>query len=212
MKSKLLINIIFITIFFIAFTNKSYSANVTQKPNIKESTRTAPASNAYIVPQRMIIVSPYASYIYANDLFVNTIKDQSGWGLGLNIRTQIYKDFGYFIDATYTNLEIVKETVPGTTEEKKSDLVAIITGGFYYSFFHHSLTDMRLDISYGAITAGDNVMTIFIPALEVFEKISDRVILFARLSSLITNDWIVNQDYDEHYKSFSLSAGLSFIF
>jgi hypothetical protein len=206
---KILINIIFVSIFFFSFTNDSFPAKTTHKSDTKENIRPSPI---YTVPSRMIITSPYVSYIYANDLFVNTIKDQSGFGFGLNIRTQIYKDFGYLIDVCYTNLEIVKETVPGVSTEEKSDLVLIFTGGFYYSFFQHSLTDMRIDLAYGAITAGDNVMTIFIPGLELFEKISDRVILFAKLSWLIANDWFVNLDYKEHYKSFSLSAGFSIIF
>ncbi len=209
MKLKLILSILFISIVFFGPAKNSFSAKKVQKLDTKENLM---QSSSYTIPSRMIIVSPYASCIYANDLFSNTIKDQFGWGFGLNVRTQIYKNFGYFLDACYTSLEIVEATTPWNTEKEKSDLVAIITGGFYYSFFNYSITDMRLDLSYGAITAGDNVMTIFIPGIEIFEKISDRVILFAKLSCLITNDWIVNQDYDEHYKSFSLSAGFSVIF
>ena len=115
----------------------------------------------------MIVISPYFSYIYANNLFVNTIKDQSGFGGGLDIRTQIYGNFGYMLDVLYTNLEIVEEEViPGITEEEKSDLVAVFTAGFYYSLYYFSFADMRIDMGYGAITAGDNVMTIFVPGLN----------------------------------------------
>jgi hypothetical protein len=220
MKPKLLL----IIIFFSAFINESDSAKIIKKSNQniktnvnkkieannKSDIKTTNTSSAYSVPPRMILVSPYVSYIYANNLFENTIKDQSGFGAGLNIRFQIYKEFGFMLDGLYTNLETEKVTIQGA--EQKSDIVAIFTGGFYYSFFSHSLTDLRLDVAYGAITAGDNVMTIFIPGIEIFLKVSNRIILFTKLSWLITNDWIVNQDYTEHFTSFSLSAGLTMVF
>jgi hypothetical protein len=207
MKFKLIVTPIFFTILFSAFVSESLSAKVN-----KTYSKDDDSSSTYTVPPRMIIVSPYFSYIYANNLFVNTIKDQSGYGGGLNFRTQIYKDFGYTLDVLYTNLEIVKETIPGVTSEEKSDLVAIFAGGFYYSVYYFSHVDTRIDFAYGAITAGDNVMTIFIPGVEFFKKVSDRIILFTKLSWLIANDWIVNLDYKEHYTSFSISAGLSVIF
>jgi hypothetical protein len=169
-------------------------------------------SSSYIVPRRMIITSPYVSYIYANDLFPNAVKDQSGWGGGLNIRVQVYQDFGFILDGLYTNLKVVNEEVIFSGPEDESDLVAIISGGFFYSFYNNSYADIRVDLCYGAITAGNDVMTIFIPGVEAFRKVYDRLILFTKLSWLITNDWIVNQDYKEHYTSFSLSAGFSIIF
>jgi hypothetical protein len=226
MKSKLLLTIIFLLIFFSAFINESGSAKINKKSdqniktnvnkkidtNNKSDIKNTSTSSTYTVPPRMILVSPYVSYIYANNLFENTIKDQSGFGAGLNIRFQIYKEFGFMLDGLYTNLEIEKVTPSGLTEQNNSDLVAVFAGGFYYSFFFHSLTDLRLDIAYGAITAGDNVMTIFMPGIELFLKISNRITLFTKLSCLITNDWIVNQDYKEHYTSYSLSAGLTIVF
>ncbi|MBN2403866.1 MAG: hypothetical protein JXN64_15935 [Spirochaetes bacterium] len=207
MKPKPLIYILFLLIIFFTVANAPVMA---QRKTKSRSTSSSPT--VYKVPPRMIIVSPYFSYIYANNLFEDTIKDGSGFGGGLNIRTQVYKEFGFLIDALYTNLEIEETNIPGVTEEEKSDIVAIFSGGFYYSFFYHSLTDMRFDLAYGAITAGDNVMTIFIPALEFFIKASDRILLFAKLSWLIANDWFVDLDYKEHYTSFSASAGFSIIF
>jgi hypothetical protein len=207
MKSKFIIIILFFSLFFTVFTNKSASAKI-----FKNYEKNNDSSYSYTVPSRMIILSPYVSYIYANNLFENTIKDQSGFGAGLNIRTQIYKDFGFMLDTLYTNLEIVKETIPGIASEQKSDLVAIFTGGFYYSIYYFSQANLRINLAYGAITAGDNVMTIFVPGIEYFEQVSDRILFFAKLSWLITNDWIVNQNYKEHYTSFSLSAGVSIIF
>jgi hypothetical protein len=207
MKSKFIITMLFFLIFFSAFTNKSVSAKI-----LKNYEKNSDSSYSYTAPSRMIILSPYVSYIYANNLFENTIKDQSGFGAGLNIRTQIYKDFGFMLDTIYTNLEIEKNTIPGIASEQKSDLVAIFTGGFYYSIYYFSQANLRINLSYGAIIAGDNVMTIFVPGIEYFEQASDRIIYFSKLSWLITNDWIVNLDYKEHYTSFSLSAGVSIIF
>jgi hypothetical protein len=207
MKLIFIVTVILFSVLFSIFINESLFAKV-NKPYLKDDD----SSSTYTAPPRMIIVSPYFSYIYANNLFENTIKDQSGFGGGLNFRTQIYKDFGYAFDVLYTNLKIVKETIPGVTAEQKSDLVAIFTGGFYYSISYFSFADTRIDLAYGAITAGDNVMTIFVPGIEFFKKVSDRILLFTKLSWLIANDWIVNLDYKEHYTSFSVSAGFSVIF
>lgn len=208
MKLKSVLIFLIISITLLLFSIESINA----RPQTKKTKKESDSSEPYVVPQRMIIASPYVSVIYAKDLFQGAVEDQTGFGGGLNFRTQIYGDFGYMLDAMITNIKVIKEEIPGAESQKESDLVAIFTGGFYYSLFYHSLSDLRIDLCYGAITAGNQVMTIFVPGVEFFQKISNRVTLFAKLGMLITNDWIVDSDYKEKYTSFSLSAGLSVIF
>ncbi len=199
--------LLFFVVFLFVSAGKSFAENVKSKGE-KKSYKSV---NSYSIPPRMIIVSPYFTFIYANDLYTNAVKDKSDFGGGLNVRMQIYKDFGFIIDGLYTNLKPVKATT-APAEQSDQNLVAIFTGGFYYSLFYYSLTDMRFDFCYGGIIAGNNVMTIFMPGIEFFRKISDRLKIFAKLGYPITNDWIVNSDYKEHYTSFTVSCGFSVVF
>ena len=208
MKLKSVLIFLIISMILLMYSSELLDA----KPQTKKTKKDSVSSESYVVPQRMIIASPYVSVIYAKDLFQGAVEDQTGFGGGLNFRTQIYGEFGYMLDAMVTNIKVIKEDIPGAESQKESDLVAILTGGFYYSLFCHSLSDLRIDLCYGAITAGNQVMTIFVPGVEFFQKMSNRVTLFAKLGWLITNDWIVDSEYKEKYTSFSLSAGLSVIF
>lgn len=165
------------------------------------------SGNKYRIPSRAIVVSPYGGYIFAKDLYVDTVEDGSGFGGGLNIRTQIYRNFGYVIDAFVSNLDLVETENAVLEEEMGPKFVAIYTGGFYYA-----IPDWKFNLCYGAISAGTNIMTIFVPGVEYYKFVSSRVSLFAKLSYLITNDWFSDMEYEEHFTSFMLSGGLSVVF
>lgn len=216
-------NIKISNIFFIIFTclfliiSVCYAEEAVTEPRM---------TTEYIVPQREIIVSPYVSYIFAKDLYAGFIDDQSGFGAGLDIRNQIYGNFGFILDAVWTNLKITElDNQLFSEEENENDLVMLFSGGFYYII----LEKWKIDICYGAITAGNNIMTIFIPSVEYIIplsqllsvqqllpisqfipiSVSQRFYIFAKLSYLITNDWIVDEKYEEHYTSFALTGGIS---
>ena len=192
--------------FFSAFLFCLLLITETQSFAKKRYTRSS-SSTKYGIPSRAIVVSPYAGYIFAKDLYVDTVEDGSGFGGGLNIRTQIYRNFGFIIDAFVSNLDIVEVENAAYEEEMGPKFVAIYTGGFYYA-----IPDWKFDLCYGAISAGTNIMTIFVPGVEYYKFVSSRVSLFAKLSYLLTNDWFSDMEYEEHYTSFMLSGGFSVVF
>ncbi len=166
-------------------------------------------SKRYRAPSREIVVSPYGGFIYANDLYTGYVDDQSGFGGGMSIRTQLYKNFGYMVDVFIPRIDLIEEESTGTSSEDESgpEFVAIYTGGFYYTIPH-----FKFDLCYGAISAGVNIMTIFVPGVEYYKFVSPRVSLFAKVGYLITNDWFSNMDYEEKYTSFMGAAGFSIVF
>ena len=173
----------------------------------KRYTNSEAKPTQYRIPSRAIIISPYGGYIFAKDLYTDTVEDKSGFGGGLNIRTQVYRNFGYLFDVFVSNLDLVEEENAIQEEDLGPKFVAIYSAGFYYT-----IPDWKFDLCYGAISAGTNIMTIFIPSVEYYKYVSSRVSLFLKLSYLITNDWVSNMDYKEHYTSFMASLGLSVVF
>ncbi len=190
---------VFLSFFFLfmLFTSDVESAGRIAKGN----------STQYRAPSREIIISPYGGFIYAKDLYTVNLEDQSGFGGGINIRTQIYKNFGYMVDIFIPSLDIIEEENLTDDWEQGTEFVAIYTGGFYYS-----IPNWKFDLSYGAISSGVSIMTIFIPGVEYNRNILQRVSFFSKLGYLITNDWFSDSGYEEHYTSFMLSVGLSIVF
>lgn len=171
----------------------------------------ASASESYVVPQREIMLTPYISFIFAKDLYAGYIEDQSGFGIGLNVQNQVYRNFGYVLDAMWTDLDIAESgsLLDAIDEEENSNKnVLFFTGGFYYKI----INGWEIDVCYGAVTAGNNVMTIFIPSASYIRLVSPRFYLFAKASYLLTNDWLNNVKYEEHYTSFALRCGISIKF
>ncbi len=168
-------------------------------------------SARYIAPSREIVISPYGGFIYAKDLYTDYVDDQSGFGGGISISTQLYKNFGYMVDVFIPRVDILDDNSTATTNSAEKDtgpqFVAIYTGGFYYKIPH-----WKFDLCYGAISAGVNIMTIFVPSVEFYKFVSPRVSLFAKVGSLITNDWFSDMGYEEKYTSFMASAGFSIVF
>ncbi len=159
-------------------------------------------SYTYVIPRRSIEVTPYFSFLAVKNLYENYIEDQTGFGGGLNIRTQVYGNFGYLIDASLNNLDI---------NNGEYNSAAICIGGLYYSY-KKNFGDFRFDLGYGAISAGDNAMTIFLPSIEFHKTFYKRISYIFKIGYLIPNDWIVDQDFKEHYTSVSLSCGIAIIF
>ncbi len=176
----------------------------------KKSSRKYKSSKAksYTVPRRAIYLTPYVSCIYAKELYNGFVEDQLGFGGGLNVRSEINSILGYFFDASYNNLKVVKDPL---VSEKGTDSVIILTGGLYYTH-KEDFGNLRLDIGYGAITAGNNTMTIFVPGIEYSKEFYNRISYAIKAGYPITNDWIVDMDLEEKYTSFSLSGGVSIIF
>ncbi len=171
------------------------------------SARSYGNSSQYRVPSREIIISPYGGFIFAKDLYTVNLEDQSGFGGGINMRTQLYKNFGYMVDVFIPSLKIIEEQNIDENGEPGPKFVAIYTGGFYYS-----IPNWKFDLSYGAISSGVNIMTIFVPGVEYNRKISRRISFFTRVGYLITNDWFSDMGYEENYTSFMASVGLSVLF
>lgn len=168
-------------------------------------------SKEYIVPQREIMLTPYISYIFARDLYAGYIEDQSGFGIGITVQNQIYRNLGFVLDAMWTDLDIAESgSLLDAIDQEASNnkQVLFFSGGFYYEI----INEWEIDLCYGAVTAGNNVMTIFIPSLAYIRPVSGRLYLFAKASYLLTNDWIADVKYEEHYTSFALRCGLSIKF
>ena len=103
------------------------------------------------------------------------------------MRTQLYGSFGYIINASINHLKVQENIF--IDQENDRDMAAIITGGPYYSY-KTSYGDIRLDIGYGAIVAGDSSMTIFLPSVEY------RINIFSRISLMIEIGYpIANEKY-----------------
>lgn len=164
-------------------------------------------AKTYRAPSREIVLSPYGGLIFAKDLYTVNLNDQLGFGGGMIMRTQLYKNFGYMIDVFIPRLDVNKEENLTDEGEKGPEFVAIYTGGFYYSIPH-----WKLDLCYGGISSGVKNMTIFIPGVEYNRNITRRVSFFSRLGYLLTNDWFSDMGYKEHYTSFLASVGLSIVF
>jgi hypothetical protein len=164
-------------------------------------------SSQYRAPAREIVLSPYGGFIFAKDLYTVNLDDQSGFGGGISMRTQLYKNFGYMFDIFIPKLEIVEEENLSEDGEPGPSFVAIYTGGFYYS-----IPNWKFDLCYGAISSGVNIMTIFVPGVEYNGNISQRVSFFSKLGLLVTNDWFSDMGYEEHFTSFMASLGLSLVF
>ncbi len=194
----------------IAFLMLAMIIPMDQSEARKKSSRKYRSSKvkSYTIPRRAIYVTPYASCIYAKELYNGFVEDQTGFGGGLNVRSEIKSFLGYFFDASYYNLKVEKDPL---VSEKGTDAVIIFTGGLYYSH-KFDFGNFRLDIGYGAITAGNNTMTIFVPGIEYRKKFYNRIFYTIKAGYPITNDWIVDMDLEEKYTSFSLSGGISIIF
>jgi hypothetical protein len=163
---------------------------------------------SYTAPQREILVNPYVSFLYAKDLYADFADDQFGIGAGLMIRTQIHGGLGYFLDASYNKLDVNSSP---QTEGKGIDAAVLITGGIYYAY-EAEFGRFRLDLGYGAVTAGNNAMTIFIPGVEFSKEFYNRISYTAKIGYLITNDWFTDLGLKEKYTSAALSAGIAVVF
>ena len=199
---KYKISAVLIIIAFILQTNNSQA----YKKRIKSTTETQ--SESYTVPQREIVVTPYVNLIYAKALYVDFVKDQFGIGGGMIVRTQVYGPAGYFIDASYNKLDVNINPLAG---DKGLKAVLLTTGGIYYSY-DAAFGGFNFDLGYGAITAGNNAMSIFIPGVEFNKEFYKRISYTLKLGYLITNDWFKNMDLKEKYTSISLSMGISAVF
>jgi hypothetical protein len=164
-------------------------------------------SAQYKAPSREIVLSTYGGFIYANNLYTVNLEDQSGFGGGINMRTELYKNFGYLLDVFIPRLKIIEEENLTEEGEPGPEFVAIYTGGFYYS-----IPGWKFDLSYGAISSGVNIMTIFVPGVEYNRYISKRISVIAKVGYLITNDWFSDMGYEENYTSFMASVGVSMVF
>ncbi|MDY6968835.1 MAG: hypothetical protein SVR08_09320 [Spirochaetota bacterium] len=177
-----------------------------KKKSVKKSSYKK-KSKEYLVPRRKIEIEPYYNFIFAHKLYTN-IKSKTGHGGGIKIRTQVWGNFGYLFNTSLNYIEI--EKIPDNPDDE-IDMLSIYTGGFYYSRYIYN-ADYRFNISYGGISAGNSVMTIFLPSIEYHTKLHQRVFFNCEIGYLIVNDWIVDDDYKENYTSFSLSLGISFLF
>ncbi len=175
----------------------------------KENKSTARTQNeTYSIPQREIILSPYVNSIYAKDLYADFVDDQFGIGGGMMARTQIYNPVGYFIDISYNKLDVNINPLAG---DKGLKAVLLSSIGVYYSYeIPYGL--LRFDLGYGAITAGNNAMTIFIPGVEFSDVFYDRLSYTVKIGYLLTNDWFKNLELKEKYTSLSLSGGVAMLF
>jgi len=163
-----------------------------KKPSVNKS-------DGYNPPERVIDISPYGGYIYAKNLFTDRIKDKPAYAAGLDVKFQIYGNFGMLLDGMWSNLKAEK-----TQETNKDYNMMVISGGFYYNIY-----GLKIDMCYGAITAGPNVMTILIPGIEYSYQFFPRFLCFVKVEGLFTNDWIIKENYKEKYTSAMVSAGFS---
>ena len=186
-------------------THYKYIRYIQKKSSKKRSQR----SRSYAIPRRAIEITPYYNFIYANKLYENIQGKQRSHGGGIKMRTQLYGSFGYIINASINHLKVQENIF--IDQENDRDMAAIITGGPYYSY-KTSYGDIRLDIGYGAIVAGDSSMTIFLPSVEYRINIFSRISLMIEIGYPIANDWIIKHNFNEHYRSFSSAGGIGIIF
>lgn len=134
--------------------------------------------------------------------FGNKTKNVVSIGGGLKLRTQISGKFGYMVNASFNDHEIIGDG---------PDLVIIFTGGVYQTFQLGSI-DIKIDAGYGMISAGNNTNAVFMPGLELSKELNNRTALAFEIGWPITNDWFYDYDVHEHYSSFTFSLGTIFVF
>jgi len=204
MKKKYLITTVLMLLYIFGRTLIT-DAEAAKKNKYSDNKTSSERYQDYTPPPRAINLYPYIGIIYGNALFTDRVKDGFGASVGLSASLQVYGNFGILFDTMWSNFESeVNEDMFGN-ELSKSNMMTF-TGGFYYD-----INEYRIDIIYGGIAAGAQAMLIFIPGVEYRKEISSRLSCFGKLSLLITNDWIVDESYEENYKSFMLSGGVSVV-
>lgn len=165
------------------------------------------SAGAYEIPSRKIELKPYLNVLFPRDLLrsesgLRVVKDETGIGFGVKIRTQWLGPFGLAVDASITDTEVENERLGATV---------IFTAGPFYSL-NRSFGNVVVEPSFGVLSAGDCTTTIFVSGLEYNRAVSERVLISMGLNWLIANDWFYNYDVEETYGSVSLSLGAGFIF
>ena len=162
---------------------------------------------AYDIPARKIEIKPYINLLMPNDIWEteaigSVVDDKAAFGFGAKIRTQFSRQFGIVLNSSYLKFKVL---------DNSSDNGVIFTAGGYLgkSFEVGNLT---LDLSYGVISAADEIMGLLFPSVEFSRPISDRMSLALELGMPIPNDWFRDFGFKENIGSFTLTAGTIIVF
>ena len=167
----------------------------------------APLMNAYDIPSRKIEVKPYLNFVFPNNIWeganqVNPVDNKVAPGIGLKLRTQFSRQYGFVLNASYINFQV--------EENVSSDGSIFTAGGYLAKAF--GFGNFTLDFSYGIIAANKEVAGLLMPSLEYSRAISERISLALELGWPIPNDWPQDFDFKENYSSFTLSLGSIIVF
>jgi hypothetical protein len=167
----------------------------------------ASSINAYDIPSRKIEVKPYLNFVFPNNIWeganqANPVDNKVAPGIGLKLRTQFSRQYGFVLNASYINFQV---------EENVSSDGSIFTAGGYLSK-SFGFGNMTLDLSYGIIAANKEVAGLLMPSLEYSRPISERISLALEFGWPIPNDWPQDFDFKENYSSFTLSLGSIIVF
>jgi hypothetical protein len=130
------------------------------------------------------------------------VKDQIGFGIGINVSTQLLGQWSYFFDYAVGPLQVKYSDV---------DLVGIFVLGVSYSF--DALRGKTIiDVGYGVSHWGKWAEMILKPSLGYSKHLTERSAVFVNVGYPIVNDWFINAGVEEHYTSFSFSTGINVFF